>query len=211
MAAEGPRRRELAELVAHHRLGDEHRDVLAAVVDGDGVTEHPRNDHGPARPGLDNSLGALFVLHVHLLHQVVVNEGPLLQATRHRRLLLPLVLAAATAAAGQPGTGLVLAAGTTFRLTPRAARVATARALALATAVRVVDRVHGNATDRRPLALPAVAAGLAELDVAVLGVADLADGRAALDGHPADFTQRHAEGRGRAFLGEQLDAGARRR
>src|SRR5258707_10403568 len=31
-------RAELAQLVADHRLGDEHRDVLAAVVDGDGVT-----------------------------------------------------------------------------------------------------------------------------------------------------------------------------
>src|SRR5689334_11476660 len=210
VAAESPRGRELAELVADHRLGDEHRDVLATVVHGDGVTEHRRNDHRPPRPGLDNSLGALLVLHVHLLHQVVVDEGPLLQATRHGRLLLPLVLAAATAAADQPVTGLVLAAGTAFRLAPRADRVATARALALATAVRVVDRVHGDATNRRPLALPAVTAGLAELDVAVLGVANLADGRAALDGHPADFTGRHTERGVRAFLGEQLDTGAGR-
>src|ERR1700733_6683220 len=93
---------------------------------------------------------------------------------------------------------------------PALARVATARALALASAVRVVDRVHGNAADRRPLALPAVTAGLTELDVAVLGVADLTDGRAALDGHPADFTGRHAERGVRAFLGEQLDARAGR-
>src|SRR6201996_3822805 len=188
VATEGPRGRELAELVPHHRLGDEHRDVLAPVVDGDGVAQHRRDDHGPTGPGLDNSLGALLVLHVHLLHQVVVNEGPLLQATRHRRLLLPLVLAAATAAAGQPGPWLVLAAGGGLPPSPRADRVATARALALASAVRVVDRVHGNAADGRALALPAVAARLAELDVAVLGVTDLADGRAALDGHPADFT-----------------------
>src|SRR6185437_4811115 len=207
VTTEGPRGSELAELVAHHRLGDEHRDVLAPVVDGDGVTEHGRNDHGSARPGLNNSLGALFVLNVHLLHQVVVDEGPLLQATRHRRLLLPLVLAAATAAADQPVTGLVLPTGTAFRLTPRADRVATARALALATAVRVVNRVHRDASHGRSLPLPAVAARLAELDVALLGVADLADGRAALDGHPADFTGWHTERRVRAFLGQQLDAG----
>src|SRR3984885_6186129 len=87
MATEGPRGRELAELVANHRLGDEHRDVLAAVMHRDRVTEHRRNDHGPTRPGLDNSLGALLILHVPLLHQVVVDEGPLLQATRHRGLL----------------------------------------------------------------------------------------------------------------------------
>jgi hypothetical protein len=35
-----PRRRELAELVADHLLGDEHRHVLAAVVDGDRVPDH---------------------------------------------------------------------------------------------------------------------------------------------------------------------------
>src|SRR5579875_1096223 len=86
MAAEGPRGRELAELVPHHRLGDEHRDVLAAVVDGDGVTQHRRNDHRPPGPRLDYGLGALLVLRVHLLHQMVVDEGPLLQATRHLRL-----------------------------------------------------------------------------------------------------------------------------
>ena len=46
MAAERPRRRELPELVPHHQLGDEHRDVLAAVVHRDGVTKHRRDDHG---------------------------------------------------------------------------------------------------------------------------------------------------------------------
>src|SRR5580698_6227978 len=47
-------RRELAELVPDHRLGDEHRHVLAAVVHRDGVAEHGRHDHGPARPGPDH-------------------------------------------------------------------------------------------------------------------------------------------------------------
>src|ERR1700753_974811 len=51
VAAEGPRGRELPELVPNHRLGDEHRDVLAPVVDRDGVTEHRRNDHRPPGPG----------------------------------------------------------------------------------------------------------------------------------------------------------------
>src|ERR1700733_5069949 len=87
MAAEGPRGCELAELVPDHGLGDEHRDVLAAVVHGDRVPQHRRDDHGPPGPRLDNSLGALFILHVHLLDQVVVDEGALLQATRHRGLL----------------------------------------------------------------------------------------------------------------------------
>jgi hypothetical protein len=49
------------------------------------------------------------------------------------------------------------------------------RTLALAAAQRVVDRVHRHTSHGRTLALPAVAAGLAELDQLVLGVADLAD------------------------------------
>jgi hypothetical protein len=41
--------------------------------------------------------------------------------------------------------------------------MAAARGAALATAVRVVDRVHGHAAVVRALAEPAVAAGLADL------------------------------------------------
>jgi hypothetical protein len=56
VAFEGPGWCELAELVADHVLGDEHRDVLAAVVHGDRVAEHGRHDHRPAGPGLDDVL-----------------------------------------------------------------------------------------------------------------------------------------------------------
>src|SRR5436305_6906538 len=80
VAAEGTGRGELAQLVTHHRLGHEHRDVLAPVVDGDRVAEHRRHDHRAARPRLDDVLGPLLVLHVHLFEQVVVDEGALLQA-----------------------------------------------------------------------------------------------------------------------------------
>src|ERR1700758_209238 len=88
VTAESPRGRELAKLVAHHRLGDEHRDVLTAVVDGDRVAEHGRHDHGTPGPRPDDGLRSPIVLHVHLLHQVVVHEGALLKTTRHRVLLL---------------------------------------------------------------------------------------------------------------------------
>src|SRR5215472_9900324 len=210
MAAEGPRGRELAELVAHHRLRDVNGDVLAAIVHGDGVPEHRGDDHGPPRPGLDYGLGALVILRVHLLHQVVVDEGPLLKATRHERLLLPLVLAAATAAGDQPVTGLVGPPGAALGLAPRAHRVAAARALALAAAERVVDRVHGHAAHRGPLALPAVAARLAELDVALLGVAHLAHGGPAARVHPPDLARGHPELGVAALLRQELHAGAGR-
>ena len=44
MPAEVPRRRELAELVTDHLFGDEHRHVLAAVMDGDRVPDHLGED-----------------------------------------------------------------------------------------------------------------------------------------------------------------------
>src|SRR6195952_4319025 len=87
---ERARRRELAELVPDHRLGDEHRDVLAAVVHGERVPEHVGDDRRAPRPGADDVLGALVVLRVHLGEQVVVDEGALLQAAWHLfRVLSP--------------------------------------------------------------------------------------------------------------------------
>src|SRR5438105_7105868 len=44
VSAEAARRRELAEPVADHVLGDEHRDVTMPVVHGDGVADHDRQD-----------------------------------------------------------------------------------------------------------------------------------------------------------------------
>src|SRR4051794_1910160 len=83
MAAVGPCRGELPELVTDHGIGDEHRDVLAAVVYGDRVTDHLGHDHGAPRPRLDDVLGALLVLAVHLLQKVIVHERAFLKATWH--------------------------------------------------------------------------------------------------------------------------------
>src|SRR5882757_403033 len=83
------------------------------------------------------------------------------------------------------------AAGTTLGLAVRVDRVTSTGRLALTTTVRVVDRVHRDTTDGRALALPAHAAGLAPVDVALLGVADLANGCAAADVDVADLAGRH--------------------
>src|SRR6266511_1753091 len=64
MPAERPRRGELAELVADHLLGDEDGHVFTAVVDGDRVADHLREDRRGARPGANHLLGARVV---HLL------------------------------------------------------------------------------------------------------------------------------------------------
>ena len=55
----------------------------------------------------------------------------------------------------------------------RAHRMAAALGAAFTTAVRMVDRVHRGAADVGPTALPAIAAGLADHDVHVIGIADL--------------------------------------
>src|SRR5206468_7844360 len=95
------------------------------------------------------------------------------------------------------------------RLAPGRDRVRVALAgLAFAAAVRVVDGVHGEAAGGGPPALPAVAAGLADADDLVLGVAELADGGLALEQDLADLRRGHADLGVLAFLGHQLAEGA---
>src|SRR5690606_36966364 len=79
-----------SELVADHRVGHEHGNMLASVVDRDRVANHGRQDHRSTGPRLDDVLRALLVLGVHLLEEVAVDEGTLLQATRHLSYFLPL-------------------------------------------------------------------------------------------------------------------------
>src|SRR5664280_3174172 len=83
MELEGPGRGELAQLVADHRLGHVDRDVLTAVVHGDGVADHVRDDRGSPGPRLDDLLVSGRVEDVHLLEEVVVDERALLEAARH--------------------------------------------------------------------------------------------------------------------------------
>src|SRR3954452_7310167 len=123
--------------------------------------------------------------------------------------LLSALLAGTAAADDHRVARLVRAAGAALGLTPGAHRVAAAGGLALTTAVRVVDGVHRHTAHGRALALPAHAAGLAPADVGLLGVADLADRRAAAHVDVADLAGRHAQLRVGAVLGDQLHAGAR--
>ena len=112
--AERARGRELAELVPDHRLRDEDRHVLAAVVHGDRVPDHVRHDRRTARPGLDDPLVAALVHVVDLHHQVLVDERTLLHRPRHLATTLP------TAANDVLARRLVLLPRTAFLLAPRA-------------------------------------------------------------------------------------------
>src|SRR5690348_6263494 len=75
------------------------------------------------------------------------------------------------------------------RLAPRRHRVTAAGRLAFAAAERVIHRVHRHTANVRTLAEPAAAPRLADRDVLVIEVADLTDGRDALDADLANLAR----------------------
>src|SRR4249919_3640079 len=116
------------------------------------------------------------------------------------------LLAGTTATDDELVARLVRTAGTALGLSPRADRVATTGGLALTTTMGVVNGVHGDTTDGRALALPAHAAGLAPVDVGLLGVAHLADRGAAAQVDVADLAGRHTQLGVGTVLGHELHA-----
>src|SRR4051794_7915446 len=79
-------------------------------------------------------------------------NGPFL---RLRGIPYVLTLLVGPATAHDQRVARLTATGAALRLAGRVDRVPAAGRLALTTAVRVVDRVHRNTADGRPLALPA--------------------------------------------------------
>src|SRR5690625_7057350 len=78
----------------------------------EGVAEEVRRDDRTARPGLDDVLGALVVLDVHLLLQVVVDERALGDTAWHSlRISLSALLAGPTTAHDELVALLARAAG----------------------------------------------------------------------------------------------------
>src|SRR5205085_8763830 len=78
-------------------------------------------------------------------------------------------------------------------LSPRTHRVVPSTAalrFTLATAHRVIDRIHRHAADMRPPSLPAGASRLAARNIHVIDVADLADRREATVVDPANLAGR---------------------
>src|SRR5699024_210852 len=168
-------------------------DMLASVMYCDGVSQEVRDDHRATRPCFDDILTVLLVLTSHLLVEVFVDERTLLEATRHKS-----VLQSALVAAPAPPHAVRVAlpfrpACAPCRRPSRAGWVAAARGPALATAVRVFDRVHRDTAHGRALALPTQAACFAPADVRLLGIADLADGRTAAGIDVADLARRHPQ------------------
>src|SRR5207247_110001 len=203
-----PVRRKLARLVAHHRLADEHRHVLAAVVHGDRVADHLRKDRGGARPGLEHALLAALVHLVDALHQPLLDPRALFRGPTHPRLPSALSAAAAAHDVAVGGLALLARAVAQRRHPPGGDRMAAGRGLALAAAVGVVDRVHRGATRLRADALVAVPARLPDRDVLVVRVADRADRGATHGEHHPHLAGGEPQRRVAALLGDELDRGA---
>jgi hypothetical protein len=77
MAIEHTRRRELAELVPDHLLGDHDRDVLLAVVDPEGQPDELRQNGRAPAPDLDHFVPARRTHGLCLLEQIAVNKWAL--------------------------------------------------------------------------------------------------------------------------------------
>src|SRR6185312_16478069 len=138
-------------------LADQHRDVLLAVVHAERQADELRHDRGASRPGLDHVLAPGRRRGLRLLQQITVDERAFPNRAAHGLAGLPGVARADDELVRRlVGAGLAALGG----LAPGGDRVTAAGGLALAAAMRVVDRIHGDATDVRAAAHVADAAGL---------------------------------------------------
>src|SRR6185436_18893556 len=202
MAAERPGGGELAEAMSDHVLGDEDGHVLAAVVDRDGVPDEVREDHGRARPGLDDLPLVPLVHALHADEKPLLDERSLLDRTRHA--LAPLALPMAAADDQPPGGLRATRAVAQGGLAPRRLGRHAGRRLALATTMRVIARGHRDAAHLGPLAHVPRAPGLAEALVLVLEVRHLPDRGEALRGHAPHLARGETDGGELALLGQEL-------
>src|ERR1700689_5021741 len=129
-----------------------------------------------------------FIASIFTIRWVSIN-GPFF-VERAIALAAPELLFLGAADDKRIGPLVVACLVTARRLSPRGDRMTAAGGLAFAAAVRVIDRVHGNAAVAGANALPTVPPRLADRYIFVVGVAYLADRRHARHQHPASFTRR---------------------
>src|SRR3954447_15136712 len=207
MAVIGPGRSELAEFVADHIFGHDHGEELLTIVNAKGQTDELGQDGGATRPDLDDLVTPACPRLIGFLQQVTVDERPLPDAARHGVTPLLRMTAAQDLAVRLLVVPRLLALG---RLAPRGHRMAATGGPAFATTVRVVDRVHGDATDRRTLAQPAVTAGLAQVDVGLVGGRHRADRGEAFAANDTELTRRQLQLGIALVAADELHVGAGR-
>src|SRR3974390_2360935 len=83
MAIERPGRRELAELVPPLRFGDEHRNVLLAVINAESQTHELRQDGRTARPDADHIVASGRTRGLCLFQQIAVDKRTFPNRTHH--------------------------------------------------------------------------------------------------------------------------------
>src|SRR5262249_41457494 len=117
--------------------------------------------------------------------------NPLTCRESHSLSLRHLPVAALIRAAQNPAIGaFVVTRLLALRsFAPRRDRMTAARGFTFTTAMGMVDRVHDHAAHGRTDALPAVAAGFADLFVEMVGVRHRADRRHAILRHDARFAR----------------------
>ena len=86
MTLEGTGGCKLAELVTDHILSDVNRNVLLAVVNGDGVTHEIREDRGGTGPGLKNLLLVLLVHSADASEELLFDVITFFQTSTHYSL-----------------------------------------------------------------------------------------------------------------------------
>src|SRR5262249_15652792 len=183
VAIEHAGRRELAELVTDHFLGDHHRDVLLPIVDAERQSDELRQDRRAPAPDLDHLVPARRARGFRLLEQIAVDEPPFPDRPSHHvcLILLPRVAACQDELGGGLVAAGLLALGGEA---PRRHRMTAAGGATLPAAMRMVDRVHRDAAVVRTAAHPAFAAGLADRNIHIVRVRYRADG-----GHAAAVDQ----------------------
>src|SRR5664279_5966317 len=199
----------LTKTMTNHVFGHVHRHVLLAVVDRDRVPDEVREDDRSTRPGLDDPLLIALVHVLDAAEQAGLDERSLLDGARH---LVPSFRLLAMTGADDQATARLVATGAQAhgRLAPgRLGRHARGR-LALAATMGMVARVHHHPADLRPLPEMAGPAGLAQVLVLVVKVADLADRGHASNADPADLARWQPDLGVVALLGQQLGGNARR-
>src|SRR5262249_7501148 len=124
---------------------------------------------------------------------------------------LPAASAARGAAANDHRIGpLVVAGSPEGRLAPLRLRLAADRRLALTTAVRMVSRIHRRTANGRPPTLVPIPTGLADNNVLVVDIADLAKCGHAFQMYATNLARRHPDLRVVASFRHQLRRGAGR-